>query len=50
MALIKEIIGAIVKTYICNLSFKTGVFPCKMKIAKVIHYIKLVREINLLVL
>lgn len=42
MALIKVVIGVIVKplTYICNLSFKTGVFPCKMKTAKVIPLYK----------
>ncbi len=53
MALIKEIIDAIVKplTYICNLSFKTGVFPSKMKIAKVIPLYKAgEREINLLII
>lgn len=38
MFLIKKIINEIVDplTYICNLSFKTGTFPDKMKVAKVI--------------
>jgi len=38
MTLIKQVIGTIVEplTYICNLSFKLGCFPSKMKMAKVI--------------
>jgi len=42
MTLIKKVILNIVKplTYICNLSFQTGCFPSKMKIAKVIPIFK----------
>lgn len=42
MTLIKKVILNIVKplTYICNLSFQTGCFPSKMKIAKVIPLFK----------
>ena len=42
MMLVKEIIYSIVTpfTYICNLSFLTGIFPSKMKIAKVIPIFK----------
>lgn len=42
MSLIKDIIYFVVKpfTYICNLSFQTGIFPQKMKIAKVIPIYK----------
>lgn len=38
MALIKTVINSIADplVHICNLSFKTGSFPCQMKIAKVI--------------
>ena len=38
MCLVKKIIDAIIKpfTYICNLSFRNGIFPNKMKTAKVI--------------
>ncbi len=38
MTVIKRVIEGISKplTYICNLSFKTGIFPNKMKIAKVL--------------
>uniref|UniRef100_A0A8C6LIA0 Reverse transcriptase domain-containing protein n=1 Tax=Nothobranchius furzeri TaxID=105023 RepID=A0A8C6LIA0_NOTFU len=58
MRLVKEIINHIVTplTYICNLSFCTGVFPSKMKTAKVIpiykngskHLFKNYRPISLL--
>lgn len=39
---VKHVIDGIVKplTYICNLSFQTGTFPIKMKIAKVIPLYK----------
>lgn len=42
MTLIKKVILNIAKplTYICNLSFQTGCFPSKMKIAKVIPLFK----------
>ncbi len=42
MALIKKVIDAIAEplAYICNLSFKTGVFPNKRKTAKVIPLYK----------
>ena len=42
MHLVKEVINSIAKpiTYICNLSFTSGVFPEKMKIAKVIPLFK----------
>ena len=42
MYTIKNIIPSIVKpfTYICNLSFLTGIFPDKMKNAKVIPLFK----------
>lgn len=42
MILVKNIIEYIIEplTYICNLSFSTGVFPEKMKIAKVIPLYK----------
>ena len=42
MKLVKSIIGCIVKpiTYICNLSLKSGIFPNKMKVAKVIPIFK----------
>ena len=38
MSLLKKVISKIVKPFahICNVSFQTGVFPNKMKIAKVI--------------
>lgn len=38
MFLIKKILSGIVAplTHICNLSFKTGTFPDKMKVAKVV--------------
>lgn len=40
--LVKKVIDGIVNplTYFCNLSFKTGTFPCKMKTAKVIPLYK----------
>lgn len=40
--LVKEIIDGIVNplTYICNLSYKTGTFPCQMKTAKVVPVFK----------
>ena len=42
MALVKNIIEYVAKplTYICNQSLKTGIFPDKMKIAKVIPIYK----------
>ena len=42
MVLVKSIIEYILQpfTYICNLSFQTGMFPSKMKIAKVIPIYK----------
>lgn len=42
MKTIKKVAEAIIKpfTYICNLSFKSGQFPAKMKIAKVIPIFK----------
>uniref|UniRef100_A0A672HNL4 Reverse transcriptase domain-containing protein n=1 Tax=Salarias fasciatus TaxID=181472 RepID=A0A672HNL4_SALFA len=42
MMVIKKVIIAIADplTYICNLSFKSGTFPCKMKTAKVIPLYK----------
>ena len=42
MALVKSIIEYVVKplTYICNISLKTGIFPNRMKIAKVIPIYK----------
>lgn len=42
MSLVKQIIHSIAKplTYICNLSFQTGIFPSKMKIAKVLPLYK----------
>ena len=42
MTLVKSIIECIVQpfTYICNLSFQTGIFPSKMKTAKVIPIYK----------
>ena len=42
MSLLKSIIDCVVKplTYICNQSLATGVFPNKMKIAKVIPIYK----------
>ena len=42
MALVKNIIEYVAKplTYICNQSLKTGIFPNKMKIAKVIPIFK----------
>ena len=42
MNLIKKVISKIVKPFahICNVSFQTGVFPNKMKIAKVIPLYK----------
>lgn len=42
MSLIKQIIDVIVEpfTYICNLSFTTGKFPERMKIAKVVPLFK----------
>ncbi len=42
MTTVKNVIDGIVKpiTYICNLSFQTGTFPSKMKIAKVIPLYK----------
>ncbi len=42
MFLVKKIINEIVDplTHICNLSFKTGTFPDKMKVAKVIPLYK----------
>lgn len=42
MSLIKEIINSIVTplTHICNQSFKTGIFPNKMKTAKIIPIFK----------
>lgn len=38
MTIVKKVIGGILSLpiYICNLSFRTGTFPDKMKIAKVI--------------
>lgn len=42
MSIVKQIISSIAKplTYICNLSFQTGAFPKKMKLAKVIPLYK----------
>ena len=42
MSLIKNVITKIVKPFghICNVSFQTGVFPSKMKIAKVVPLFK----------
>ena len=42
MSLIKNVITKIVKPfgYICNVFFQTGVFPSKMKIAKVVPLFK----------
>lgn len=42
MTLIQKVASAIVKplTYICDLYFKTGVFPAKMKMTKVIPLYK----------
>ncbi len=42
MTIIKKVMAGIVKpsTYICNLSFQTGIFPSKMKTAKVIPLFK----------
>ena len=42
MSILKNIVESIIEpfTYICNLSLKTGVFPEKMKIAKVIPLFK----------
>ena len=42
MSLIKKVITKIIKpfSYICNISLKTGVFPSKMKIAKVVPLLK----------
>ena len=42
MYIVKRIIATIVtdKTYICNLSFKNGVFPEKMKTAAIIQILK----------
>ena len=42
MSLLKKVISKIVKPFahICNVSFQTGVFPNKMKIAKVIPLYK----------
>ena len=42
MALIKQIITCVANpfTHICNVSFRTGVFPDKMKIAKVVPLFK----------
>ena len=42
MNLVKEITTDIVKpfTYVCNLSFKSGIFLDKMKVAKVISLFK----------
>ncbi|XP_051941777.1 uncharacterized protein LOC127614482 [Hippocampus zosterae] len=42
MTIIKQIIEYVVRpfTHICNLSFKAGIFPSKMKIAKVIPIYK----------
>ena len=42
MSLIKKVITKIIKpfSHICNVSFQTGVFPSKMKIAKVVPLFK----------
>ena len=42
MTIVKKVINGIVNplTYICNLSFKTGTFPCKIKTTKVIPLYK----------
>lgn len=42
MALLKETIECVIKplTYICNASFKAGIFPEQMKIAKVLPLFK----------
>ena len=42
MSLIKKVITQIIKpfSHICNVSFQTGVFPSKMKIAKVVPLFK----------
>ena len=42
MSLIKKVITNIIKpfSHICNVSFQTGVFPSKMKIAKVVPLFK----------
>ena len=42
MSLLKKVKLGIIKplTFICNLSFTTGVFPCRMKIARVIPLFK----------
>lgn len=49
MTIIKNVIDGSLKplTYICNLSFQTGTFLSKMKIAKIFHYIKLGIHITL---
>ena len=49
MSLIKNVIECISEpvNHICNLSFKHGDYPHKMKIAKVILYLNLVRNIYL---
>lgn len=43
MSTVKSVIEGIVKplTYICNLSFQSGTFPDKMKVAKVIPLFKI---------
>ena len=42
MVIVKKVISNIVVsfTHICNKSFSSGVFPCKMKVAKVIALYK----------
>ena len=46
MSLLKKVISKIVKPFahICNVSFQTGVFPNKMKIAKLFCYIRLEKK------
>ena len=46
MSLLKKVISKIVKPFahICNVSFQTGVFPNKMKIAKVIPPIHFIQQ------
>ena len=48
----KNIIHLVIQvfTYICNISFATGIYPDAMKIAKIIPIYKLVQNMNLIII
>ena len=49
MSLIKNVITEIVQPFghICNVSFQTGVFPSKIKLPKLFHFLSAVKRMYL---